>query len=742
LEQANKAIAAAAVKCECPGKHVLVPFVTPGAGFVCDLCRDRVGRGAPMAGCRICDFDACNACVDAHSPQLREGLRRAEEAAAEAVAAQRAADKNPFSKANYVPSGAGDRLAALERANAALTQQLAQKDEQLAEQAAQLAEKDERIAALDVAAAPPTAAATPPAAPSVQFMTAEQAQQAAAARRAAVLAGKLMKWAAFLSHSKRAGDRTPALVRKLKRILGVRGHEVFFDEDNLVDITLQALKDAIAESAVFLVFADEVTFDSEWCRAEMAFAAELGVPILTIIDMDRYPKEVFGEEGEPWRSTLAEHGVEGKSIIDMWWPKLGADVWKASVNHCFGMGSKQVIWYNAARHEDALEKIEEFIYKFLVGGVLAGPAVALVAALEAVAAAARGCEGGEQRRANLERLEVLWAAQSAARQALTEATTAVHEEKAKRETIAAAALSPQPARDETPTQRGGSVEGWTCVACTFEHHALEEQAFLQCAVCAAPRDMPPAHGAAQQQEGGGGAGERGGAAGGAAWMAAWQAADVALAPLRLSRAGMAEGGDAASAADALLERATRAVPFGVFGEFGGSYAGCVAVTKFGAHIRCSAEPSGYAHAATAPSASSFDVRLKIGAKVRYLYLGLAAPGKDLDDEDRGGEDIYDDKDVWLYDVEDGDLYSACRNQGKAEALRPGAVLRLVYDAGAATLRFLRDERLLGQLEGVVPNPKIVVSMGKAESGVEFVYGSDAEDNAERPLRGSDDDYDY
>jgi len=55
-------------------------------------------------------------------------------------------------------------------------------------------------------------------------------------------------------------------------------------------------------------------------------------------------------------------------------------------------------------------------------------------------------------------------------------------------------LSPQPARDETPTQRGGSVEGWTCVACTLEHQAPEEQAFLQCAVCAAPRDMPPAHG--------------------------------------------------------------------------------------------------------------------------------------------------------------------------------------------------------------------------------------------------------
>ena len=44
----------------------------------------------------------------------------------------------------------------------------------------------------------------------------------------------------------------------------------------------------------------------------------------------------------------------------------------------------------------------------------------------------------------------------------------------------------------------------------------------------------------------------------------------------------------------------------------------------------------------------------------------------------------------------------------------------MYDAGEATLRFLRGERLLGQLEGVVPNPKIVVSMGRAGNGAEFV----------------------
>ena len=74
----------------------------------------------------------------------------------------------------------------------------------------------------------------------------------------------------------------------------------------------------------------------------------------------------------------------------------------------------------------------------------------------------------------------------------------------------------------------------------------------------------------------------------------------------------------------------------------------------------------------------------------------------------------------LYSAGSGDLFANGKHQGSAAALRPGAEVRLVYDAGEATLRFLRGERLLGQLEGVVPNPKIVVSMYEAGNGAEFV----------------------
>ena len=119
-----------------------------------------------------------------------------------------------------------------------------------------------------------------------------------------------------MSHSKRAGERTPALARLVKALLEARhGYRAFFDVDDLKTITLENLKAEIETSVVLLVIVDEVTFDSEWCREEVRFAAEAGVPVHTLIDKDRYPPE-------HWRTCAAEHGVEGKSIIDMWYPCL------------------------------------------------------------------------------------------------------------------------------------------------------------------------------------------------------------------------------------------------------------------------------------------------------------------------------------------------------------------------------------------------------------------------------------
>ena len=79
------------------------------------------------------------------------------------------------------------------------------------------------------------------------------------------------KWHLFMSHSKRAGERTPALVRAVKAILEGRSYTAFFDVDNLQTITLENLKAEIEASVVLLVIVDEATFDSEWCREEVCF---------------------------------------------------------------------------------------------------------------------------------------------------------------------------------------------------------------------------------------------------------------------------------------------------------------------------------------------------------------------------------------------------------------------------------------------------------------------------------------
>ena len=48
----------------CPGKHGLLPFDVPRAGFFCDGCRATVSMGAAMNGCRVCDFDLCPQCSE------------------------------------------------------------------------------------------------------------------------------------------------------------------------------------------------------------------------------------------------------------------------------------------------------------------------------------------------------------------------------------------------------------------------------------------------------------------------------------------------------------------------------------------------------------------------------------------------------------------------------------------------------------------------------------------------------
>ena len=89
----------------CPGGHTLTGFVTPVPGFGCDVCGVELKEpGMEMRGCRICNFDVCNAC-NAKAPPVSRRTRKqvAEKAAAlEAVAVDPSALRHapPFLRAD------------------------------------------------------------------------------------------------------------------------------------------------------------------------------------------------------------------------------------------------------------------------------------------------------------------------------------------------------------------------------------------------------------------------------------------------------------------------------------------------------------------------------------------------------------------------------------------------------------------------------------------------------------------
>ena len=50
---------------------------------------------------------------------------------------------------------------------------------------------------------------------------------------------------------------------------------------------MDSLKQAVEESSMLITILDPSTFDSEWVRAENAWAADAGLPILASYDADR-----------------------------------------------------------------------------------------------------------------------------------------------------------------------------------------------------------------------------------------------------------------------------------------------------------------------------------------------------------------------------------------------------------------------------------------------------------------------
>eukprot|EP00947_MAST-08B_sp_MAST-8B-sp1_P005278 g5278.t1 len=232
----------------------------------------------------------------------------------------------------------------------------------------------------------------------------------------------------------------------------------------------------------------------------------------------------------------------------------------------------------------------------------------------------------------------------------------------------------------------------------------EPVAALEAAAAAAAAAATAAAAAVAKAQSRGSQGPQGAEAA-AAWMTAWFAADEALAPLRWARALVPDGSNAAAATDALLRRATRAAPPGVFSEVGGE-TGSGAVAEGGKLVQRTG--SGRCHAATIAlnSASIWSVQVPAGSEHVGVFFGLAAEQKDLSKD--GG--IHRDHDVWLLRCSNGSLWAGGDEHAGAGAVRAGDIVKMTYDATMGTLRFKRGNQLLGEHAGVPPAAKLIVSL--------------------------------
>ena len=63
--------------------------------------------------------------------------------------------------------------------------------------------------------------------------------------------------------------------------------KAWFDLSDLSEITMDSLKQAVDDAAMLITILDPCTFDSEWVRAENAWAADAGLPIRAFYNADR-----------------------------------------------------------------------------------------------------------------------------------------------------------------------------------------------------------------------------------------------------------------------------------------------------------------------------------------------------------------------------------------------------------------------------------------------------------------------
>ena len=104
----------------------------------------------------------------------------------------------------------------------------------------------------------------------------------------------------FLSYGKERAH-SESLAVALKNMLASKGYQAFFfDKDNLEQISQESLDQSTRESCCLLVVLDDVSLNSEWCRAEIKSAHAAGIPIRCLVDCDKY---ITGDLCKQWYTS-------------------------------------------------------------------------------------------------------------------------------------------------------------------------------------------------------------------------------------------------------------------------------------------------------------------------------------------------------------------------------------------------------------------------------------------------------
>jgi hypothetical protein len=82
--------------------------------------------------------------------------------------------------------------------------------------------------------------------------------------------------------------------------------------DNLAKVTQEELRLAIGKCTTMMVVLNDETHLSEWCVYEWRMAAELGVPVKVVLDMERSSKQ----------SSLALIGPTHPNLMQYQWTEL------------------------------------------------------------------------------------------------------------------------------------------------------------------------------------------------------------------------------------------------------------------------------------------------------------------------------------------------------------------------------------------------------------------------------------